>query len=43
LARRARVVREELAAAGDDYEEAAPAIRELVEEKRRHLKSNDTR
>ncbi len=38
LARRARELRERIAASGGDYDEAAPAIKELIEEKRRHLK-----
>jgi DNA primase len=38
LARRARELREHIAASGGEYDDAAPAIRELVEEKRRHLK-----
>ncbi len=39
--RRAREVRERIAASGGEYEEAAPTIRELIEEKRRHLKRDD--
>jgi DNA primase len=38
LARRARELRERIAASGGEYDDAAPAIKELVEEKRRHLK-----
>jgi DNA primase len=38
LARRARELRERIAASGGDYDEAAPAIKEFIEEKRRHLK-----
>lgn len=38
LARRTRELRERLAVSGGDYDEAAPAIKELMEEKRRHLK-----
>ena len=38
FARRAREVRERLAASGGEYDDDAPTIKELVEEKRRHLK-----
>ncbi len=38
LARRARELKERLTASGGDYDEAARAIKELVEEKRRHIK-----
>jgi len=38
LARRTRELRERITASGGDYEEATPAIKELMEEKRRHLK-----
>ena len=38
LARRGRDLRERLAACGGEYDEAAPAIKELVEEKRRQIK-----
>jgi len=39
--RRAREVRERIAANGGEYEKAAPAIKELIEEKRRHIKRDD--
>jgi len=38
LARRNRELRERIAASGGEYDEAAPAIRELEEEQRRHIK-----
>ena len=38
LARRGREVRERIAACGGEYEEATPAIKELMEEKRRQIK-----
>ncbi|MEE9456884.1 MAG: DNA primase [bacterium] len=38
LARRARELRERIAASGGEYADAAPAIKELVEEKRRYIK-----
>jgi len=38
FARRSREVREHLAACNGEYDEAAPTLKELVEEKRRHLK-----
>lgn len=38
LARRTRELRERIAASGGEYDDAAQAIRELVEEKRRYIK-----
>jgi DNA primase len=38
FARRARELRERAAACGADYDEIVPALKDLVEEKRRHLK-----